>query len=73
MRSDLSVCTFGNSAYFLGQRGEFMILDVIQVSKDLFSASFTIERENTQIGRHLSHHLWRRGDFSPKSVKGRGG
>ena len=29
-----------------------MILDVIQVSKDLFSASFTIERENTQIGRH---------------------
>lgn len=26
-----------------------MILDVIQVSKDLFSASFTIERENTQI------------------------
>ena len=49
MRSDLSVCTFGNSAYFLGQRGEFMILDVIQVSKDLFSASFTIERENTQI------------------------
>lgn len=27
-----------------------MILDVVQVSKDLFSASFTIERENTQIG-----------------------
>ena len=49
-----------------------MILDVIQVSKDLFSASFTIERENTQIGSHLSPHLWRRGDFSPKSGKGRG-
>ena len=27
-----------------------MILDVIQVSKDLFSASFEIKRENTQIG-----------------------
>ena len=27
-----------------------MILNIIQVSKDLFSASFTIERENTQIG-----------------------
>ena len=66
MRSDLSVCTFGNSAYFLGQRGEFMILDVIQVSKDLFSASFTIERENTQIGRHLSHHLWRGGLLAKK-------
>ena len=49
-----------------------MILDVIQVSKDLFSASFTIERENTQIGRHLSNHLWRRGEITKKSVKGRG-
>ena len=49
-----------------------MILDETRARTDLFSASFTIERENTQIGRHLSHHLWRRGDFSPKSVKGRG-
>ncbi len=51
-----------------------MILDVIQVSKDLFSASFTIERENTQIGRHFYPDLIYGGGGTSrqKALKGEG-